>query len=368
MRGGVAKREGVNVSTPTIDTSMYAGPRYSLIENAPLLARNTMHVAANAELLIEVHDDAALDHLFRLPQLQCAPVLVLGGGSNLLLAGDVEGVVLAMQTRGIKRIVDCEDHALLRVDAGENWDEFVHFTLAQGYAGMENLVSIPGTVGAVPIQNIGAYGTEAEEFITTVEAYDRTNRQRVRLDRSACAFGYRDSVFKHDRDRYVITAVEFRLPRHRPVQLDYAGVREELAELGCNDPQPIQVAKAIARIRARKLPDPLRVGNAGSFFKNPIVDGATAARLSASFPTLPQWNAGDGTRKISAAAMIELAGLKGHRDGAAGVSDQHALVLINHGGASGADLLAMARHVVATVGDKFGVILEPEPRIISATL
>lgn len=356
------------MSTPAIYASIDSGPGYSIIENAPLLARNTLRVAANAELLIEVHDDAAFDSLFQLPRLQDGPVLVLGGGSNLLLAGNVEGVVLAMQARGIERIVDADDHAVLRVTAGENWDEFVHYTLAQGYAGMENLVSIPGTVGAVPIQNIGAYGTEAEEFISTVEAFDRSKCQRVRLDRAACAFGYRDSMFKHERDRYIITAVEFRLPRYRPVQLDYAGVREELAELGYDDPQPIQVAEAIAQIRARKLPDPLRVGNAGSFFKNPIVDEANAARLSASFPTLPQWNAGNRMHKISAAAMIEAAGLKGYRDGAAGVSDQHALVLVNHGGASGAELLALARHVVTTVHIKFGVTLEPEPRIISATL
>lgn len=356
------------MSTSIIDLSIEAGPGYSIIENAPLLARNTFHVSANAELLIEIHDDISLDALFQLPRLQDGPLLVLGGGSNLLLAGDVEGVVLAMQTRGINRIVDADDHAILRVAAGENWDEFVHYTLAQGYAGMENLVSIPGTVGAVPIQNIGAYGTEAEEFIATVEAFDRTTRQRARLDREACAFGYRDSVFKHEPDRYVITAIEFRLPRHRPVQLDYAGVREELADLGHNDPQPVQVAQAIARIRARKLPDPQRVGNAGSFFKNPLVDSATAERLRARFPTLPQWYVDDGRHKISAAAMIEAAGLKGYRDSGAGVSEQHALVLVNHGGASGCALLEMARHVVATVNEKFGVTLEAEPRIISATL
>ena len=368
MRRVVAPREAVNVSMPASDTSIDSGAGYSIFQNAPLMGRNTLHVAAQAQLLIEIHDAAALDALFQLPRLAQGPLLVLGGGSNILLAGDVDGVVLAMQTRGIQRLVDADDHALLRVAAGENWDEFVHYTLAQGYAGMENLVSIPGTVGAVPIQNIGAYGTEAEEFVAAVEAFDRSTRQRVRLDRAACAFGYRDSVFKQQRDRYVITAVEFRLPRNRPVQIDYAGVREELVGLGYDDPKPVHVAEAIARIRARKLPDPQRVGNAGSFFKNPIVDDATAARLRASFPTLPQWPAGDDMHKVSAAAMIEAAGLKAYRDGAAGVSDQHALVLVNHGGASGGALLAVARHVIATVEKRFGVALEPEPRIVSATL
>lgn len=356
------------MSNRASDASVDAGVGYSIIENAPLLCRNTFNVAVNAELLIEVNDAAALDALFQLRRMRNGPLLVLGGGSNLLLAGDVEGVVLAMQTRGVERLVDADDHALLRVAAGENWDEFVHYTLAQGYAGMENLVSIPGTVGAVPIQNIGAYGTEAEEFITTVEAFDRTSHQRVRLDRTACGFGYRDSVFKQQLDRYVITAVEFRLPRERPVQIDYSGVREELARLGYNVPKPLHVAEAIARIRARKLPDPQQVGNAGSFFKNPMVDSETAARLRASFQTLPQWPVGGDMHKVSAAAMIEAAGLKGYRDGAAGVSDQHALVLVNHGGASGGALLTVARHVVASVEKRFGIALDPEPRIISATL
>ena len=352
----------------SVPPAMAGGTGYRIIENAPLLGRNTLHVAASAELLIEVDDDAALDELLALPLLRSGPVLVIGEGSNMLIAGDVKGVVLAMQTRGIAEIAEDGQRALVRVAAGENWNDFVHWTLAHGYAGMENLVLIPGTVGAVPIQNIGAYGTEAAEFVETVEAIDRNNGQRVRLDRAACAFGYRDSLFKHERDRYVITAVEFRLPRDRAMQLDYAGVREELALLGFDNPRPIHVAEAITRIRTRKLPDPLQVGNAGSFFKNPLVDAGTAARLRDQHATLPQWPVDDGFYKLSAAAMIEGAGLKGHRDGAAGVSDQHALVLVNHGGASGAQLLGLARHVVATVHERYGVDLEAEPRIVSATL
>lgn len=345
-----------------------SGSGYRIIESAPLLGRNTLHVSATAEILIEINDDTALDELLALPRLCSAPVMVLGEGSNILVAGDVSGVVLAMQTRGIAKISEDGDHALVRAAAGENWNDFVHWTLAHGYAGMENLVLIPGTVGAVPIQNIGAYGTEAGEFIASVEAIDRRNGVRVRLDRDACAFGYRDSLFKHERDRYIITAVEFQLPRERPVQIDYAGVREELAALGFDNPRPAHVAEAITRIRTRKLPDPHRVGNAGSFFKNPLVDSDTATRLRNEFPSLPQWPADGGLQKLSAAAMIEGAGLKGYRDGAAGVSDQHALVVVNHGGATGAQLLGLARHVVATVRARYGVNLEAEPRIVSGSL
>lgn len=345
-----------------------SGTGYRIIENAPLLGRNTLHVAANAELLIEVSDDVALDEILNMPLLRRGPILVLGEGSNVLIASDVKGVVLAMQTRGITSVADDGETGLIRAAAGENWNDFVHWTLAHGYAGMENLVLIPGTMGAVPIQNIGAYGTEAGEFIETVEAIDRNDGKRVKLDRAACAFGYRNSLFKHERDRYIITAVVFRLPRQRPLQLDYAGVREELALLGFHNPRPVHVAEAITRIRTRKLPDPDRIGNAGSFFKNPLVDADNAARLRAEHPALPQWPANDDLHKISAAAMIEGAGLKGYRDGAAGVSDQHALVLVNHGGATGRQLLELARHVVATVRERYGVSLEAEPRIVSANL
>lgn len=351
-----------------VPPAMASGAGYRIIENAPLLQRNTLHVAASAELLVEIDNDAVLDELLALPLLRSSPVLVLGEGSNILIAGDVKGVALAMQTRGIAKVADDGDRALVRASAGENWNDFVRWTLAHGYSGMENLVLIPGTVGAVPIQNIGAYGTEAGEFIETVEAIDRHDGRRVRLDHAACAFGYRDSVFKQQSDRYIITAVEFRLPRERPLQLDYAGVREELAVLGFHDPRPVHVAEAITRIRTRKLPDPLRVGNAGSFFKNPLVDAGIAAQMRDEHTNIPQWPVGDGQYKLSAAAMIEGAGLKGHRDGAAGVSDQHALVLVNHGGASGVQLLGLARHVVATVRERYGVGLEAEPRIVSANL
>jgi len=221
-------------------------------------------------------------------------------------------------------------------------------------------------VGAAPIQNIGAYGTEAAEFIESVEAWDTRERRVARLDRAACAFGYRDSLFKHEPGRYIVTAVRFALPRSRELRLDYAGIREEVARMGVDKPAPYHVAEAVVRLRTRKLPDPAVIGNAGSFFKNPVVDAAQAAALRQQHPELPVWPQPDGRSKLSAAWLIEAAGLKGQREGDAGISNRHALVLVNHGQASGAELWAFAQQVIATVAARFGVRLEPEPVVVGA--
>jgi UDP-N-acetylmuramate dehydrogenase len=254
----------------------------------------------------------------------------------------------------------------VRAEAGAGWDALVDWTLARGLAGLENLALIPGLVGAAPIQNIGAYGVEVAETIAVVEAWDRVERRALRLGHEDCAFGYRDSLFKRVPERWIVTAVEFRLARSAPLRLDYAGVREELEAMGVTGPGPRDVAEAVRRLRRRKLPDPARIGNAGSFFKNPVVAQERAAQLRASFDGLPAYPAGAGLAKLSAAWLIEHCGWKGHRDGDAGIAAQHALVLVNHGLASGAELLALARRVAASVEERFGVRLEPEPRIVGA--
>ncbi|WP_426663658.1 UDP-N-acetylmuramate dehydrogenase [Rhodanobacter aciditrophus] len=336
---------------------------YTLTENAPLATRNTLRVNARARLLAELRDAAKLPELLDFPAVRRAPLLVLGEGSNLLLAGDVDGTVLAMETRGVQVEQDGEV-ARIAVAAGERWDDFVRWSLGQGYAGLENLILIPGTVGAAPIQNIGAYGTEVAEFIESVEAWDTREHRVAQLDRATCAFGYRDSLFKHEPGRYIVTAVRFALPRSRELRLDYAGIREELARMGVDKPAPFHVAEAVVRLRTRKLPDPAVIGNAGSFFKNPVVDAAQAAALRQAHPALPAWPQADGRSKLSAAWLIEAAGLKGHREGDAGISNRHALVLVNHGHASGAELWAFAQGVIATVQARFGVRLEPEPVVV----
>ncbi len=344
------------------------GQAYHLAEHISLAGRNGFRVASRAELFVDVRRAEALPELFAMPYLQRAPLLVLGEGSNTLIVGDVPGVVMAIGAMDRQVLGHDDDGALLRVGAGERWDDVVAWSLGLGYAGLENLVLIPGLAGAAPIQNIGAYGTEVGEFIQTVEAWDRQAGALVRLDRADCAFGYRDSVFKRDPARWLVTAIELRLPRRHPPRIGYPGLPEELALLGAGDaPRPAQIAEAVSRLRTRKLPNPALEPNVGSFFRNPVVAADHARALQRDEPAMPAWAVDEGqARKLSAAWLIERAGWKGFREGDAGVSAQHALVLVNHGQASGAEMFALARRVAMSVHERFGVWLEPEARIVGA--
>lgn len=340
---------------------------FRLLRDADLAGRNTFGVAARAPWLLEVNDTGSLAEALDLAQVRDLPLLMLGGGSNLLFAGDPPGAVVALRAAGLQVIADDGVQAVVRADAGADWHGLVMWSLDQGLCGLENLALIPGSTGAAPIQNIGAYGVEVGERIVAVEAWDRRAQRNVRLDRAACAFGYRDSAFKRDPERWIVTAVELALSRHAAPRLDYAGIGEELATMGVATPGAREVAEAVIRIRRRKLPDPAVVGNAGSFFKNPIVPAPLAQALQAAHPRLPVFPGdGDGTRKLSAAWLIDACGWKGAREGDAGVSPAHALVLVNHGAATGLQLLDLARRIAASVQDRFGVALEPEPRIVGA--
>ncbi len=334
--------------------------------HASLKALNTFGVDATARWLLRVDDLDELPGLLARAEFRDLPLLVLGGGSNILLTRDFDGVVLKIEAQRIDRSPRVGDDALVRVEAGCDWHQFVLWSLDSGFNGIENLSLIPGTVGAAPIQNIGAYGVELASVVDAVEVFDRRHARFDVLDRDACSFGYRDSVFKHaaQRDRYIVTAVRFRFDIDAPLLLHYPGVREELAEMGVETPRAADVSAAICAIRRRKLPDPALIGNAGSFFKNPIVTIAEADRLKSRFPGLPVYPTGHGQAKLSAAWLIEQAGLKGYREGDAGVSDSHALVLVNHGHASGAQLLALAMHVRATVLQRFALMLDAEPVIV----
>lgn len=336
----------------------------TLLEDAPLLARSTFRVPARAALLADIRRPEALLELFAYPYLHDQPVLVLGEGSNILFAGDVPGVVVSLALPGIQVLDDDGQHARIRVEAGERWDDLVRWSVGRGFHGLENLALIPGSVGASPIQNIGAYGTEVGEFIQAVEAYDRVERRMTRLAAADCRFGYRDSVFKQAPGRWVISAVEFQLDRRRPLRLDYAGVPEALAAMGVDAPRPAHVAEAISRLRASKLPNPALVGNAGSFFKNPGLPAAHADALARAFPGLPVFARSDGQAKLPAAWLIEHCGWRGYREGDAGVSEMHALVLVNHGEATGGQILALAHRIADSVMQRFGIPLEPEPRIV----
>ena len=344
------------------DTLLEAG--YRVTEDADLSRRNSFRVAARAQWLIEVGDTRALSEVFGLGAVQRSPPLILGEGSNVLLTRDWPGVVLVPVMRGIRILEDRGDAALIRVEAGENWNDFVHWSLGHGFAGLENLILIPGSVGAAPIQNIGAYGVEVREFIETVEAFDRSAGGIVRLVNADCAFAYRDSLFKRETDRFLVTAAELLLPRRRELRLDYAGVREELAAMRIAAPNHAAVADAVMRLRMRKLPNPAQIGNAGSFFKNPVVPPALADKLRRENPAVPAWPGNAGQCKLSAAWLVEACGFKGLREDGAGVSERHALVLVNHGTATGERIRALAQRIVDAVQARFGVRLEPEPRIV----
>lgn len=342
-----------------------------ITRNAALRHRHTFGVAATAPLLAEVDDTCALPELLAGPGFRDG-ALVLGGGSNLLFVGDPDRPLIALTRREVTVLQDRiggGDSAIVRADAGVGWHELVMRSLELGLAGLENLALIPGTVGAAPIQNIGAYGVEVCEFIHAVEALECATSTLHRLDRAACAFGYRDSVFKREPDRFVVTAVEFALPRVPILVLGYAGIAEELAASGISAPTPRDVAAVVIAIRRRKLPDPARIGNAGSFFKNPVVPIAVADEFAERHPSLPVFRAGDDAeaRKLSAAWLIDSCQWKGVRVGDAGVSATHALVLVNHGDASGSQLLDLARRIAASVRERHGVALEPEPRLVGAT-
>jgi UDP-N-acetylmuramate dehydrogenase len=340
---------------------------WTLHENAPLRALNTFHVDATAPWLLQLDDPAALPEALALPAIAGQPLLVLGSGSNVLLAGDPAGCVLSFGNRGIEILEHHADHALVRAGAGTPWHGLVMWSLDQGLSGLENLALIPGTVGAAPIQNIGAYGAQVGEFVQVVEAWDRQANALVRLEAEQCAFGYRDSVFKREPGRWLIVAVEWRLPLLHELRLDYAGIREELAAMGVATPEARDVAQAVIAIRRRKLPDPDVLGNAGSFFKNPQLPREQIETLRHEWPALPVFpGERDEVGKVSAAWLIEQCGWKGVREGDAGVSPHHALVLVNHGQATGAELLALARRIADSVRERFAVVIEPEPLLIGA--
>lgn len=327
--------------------------------------RHTFRLPARAECFVELDDPAELPALRE--QFPEGPTLVLGEGSNLLLTDDVPGLTLAPRFRG--RTLKAEPGGTrIRLMAGERWHEAVLWTLAQGLGGLENLALIWGHCGAAPIQNIGAYGIELECFVETVEVYDWQSGRLRRLRREECEFGYRDSCFKRWPGAFVIVAIELLLPTAWMPVLGYAGLQARLERLFPGQaPTPSKIAEAVMSLRREKLPDPEAMPNAGSFFQNPIVPASQALGLLQEFPQLPHWPHSGDLVKLGAAWLIEQAGCKGLRRGDAGVSAQHALVLVNHGSASGAEVWSLVREVQARVHARFGVELSPEPLLLPET-
>ena len=337
-------------------------PPDPLRQNVALDALNTLRLPARAAWFAAIDSVDTLRAVLDDARIQGLPRLVLGGGSNLVLTGDFPGLVLQVAFHGRSRVQEDADAFYVRVGGGENWHDFVRWTLEMGWPGLENLSLIPGTAGAAPVQNIGAYGIEVCEHFYSLRAYDLETGKTVGFDKRDCAFGYRDSFFKQaGKGRYLIAAVTFRLPKAwRPVTA-YADVAKALAAEGVTQPTPLQVSDAVIAIRRAKLPDPAEIGNAGSFFKNPVVSAEAHARLAALHPGMPHYPQPNGRVKLAAGWLIEQAGWKGRRLGPVGCYARQALVLVNHGGARGADVLAASQAVRADVFARFGVDLEPEP-------
>ena len=327
-----------------------------------LQAFNTFGLAARASHYLRVTDPAQLDALRAAAALAGLPRFVLGGGSNVLLTRDVDALVLHMAIAGREIVGEQDGKVLVRAGAGENWHAFVDYTLAQGLGGLENLSLIPGTVGAAPIQNIGAYGLEIKDVFHALTVFDLDSGARRTLTGADCRFGYRDSIFKHAAGaRLVVLDVTFALPRAWQPNLRYAELAQALEAAGVAAPTPRQVSDTVVAIRRRKLPDPAEIGNAGSFFKNPVVPGKQCRELLTRFPQLVHHVQPDGSEKLAAGWLIDQCGWKGRQLGAAGVYPKQALVLVNNGGATGAEVLALARAIQQDVLQRFGVELEPEP-------
>jgi UDP-N-acetylmuramate dehydrogenase len=326
---------------------------------------NTFGIDATAHAYLAVSDAEMLRALREDPIAGRLPRLILGGGSNLLLTRDFPGLVLHMLTQGVALVHETENAFYVKAAAGENWHGFVQWTLAQGFGGLENLSLIPGSVGAAPIQNIGAYGVELKDCFHSLTAFDLVSGETFVFDRAACRFGYRDSVFKHElRERAVILDVTFALPKHWQANMQYADVAQELAARGITSPLASDISVAVIAIRSRKLPDPALIGNAGSFFKNPLVNSETRDALLARFPQLVSYPQPGGDYKLAAGWLIDQCGWKGRDLGAAGVYEKQALVLVNRGGARGEDVVQLAVAIQQDVETRFGVRLEPEPVFI----
>lgn len=335
-------------------------------ENYSLKALNSFGVAIAARLFAELTTSEDIDALMQWradhPDIPC---LLLGGGSNMLFRNDFDGLVISVQLAGREQVAEDSDAYYITAAAGENWHDFVRWTIDQGYAGLENLSLIPGTVGAAPMQNIGAYGVELADRMHSLEAIDLISGEHREFNVNDCQFAYRDSFFKSQQpDRWLITSVIFRLPKQPQWITAYAGVDKALAG---QEPSARLISDVVIALRQSKLPDPTVIGNAGSFFKNPIIPREQWEALKARFEAIPGYPlAGDEALvKTSAAWLIDQCQWKAFREGDAGVYDKHALVLVNHGEASGAEIWAVAEQIQASVEKKFGVWLEAEPRVVS---
>ncbi len=337
-----------------------------MIRNYPLTGHNSFGLDVMAAWACKIFDIRDLEKIIQSSVFTDEKHIILGGGSNCLFLDDYfEGLVLLIKNKGITIVEESGNSVIVSVAAGENWSDFVDSMVDRGYGGLENLSLIPGKVGAAPIQNIGAYGVELMDVFVGLQALDLHTRELVNFNREACEFGYRSSLFKtSDKDRYVILSIDVMLHKNHTPNTSYGSVAKALQQKGITKPGISDVAQIVKEIRQAKLPDPAVLGNAGSFFKNPLVHNLVFQNLKNDYPELRGYPESYETTKISAAWLIEKAGWKGKRIGDAGVHTKQALVLVNYGKANGRDIYSLAMEIQQDVKNKFGVVLEPEVNFI----
>ncbi len=348
-------------------------------QNVPLQAHNSFGIVAKARHLVRVNGEDDVRQLLADPELGPRAKFVLGGGSNIVLTGDVKSLVLKVEVMGRQVVDDGPRATIVEAGAGENWHAVVQWTIEQGLPGLENLALIPGTVGGSPVQNIGAYGVELQDRFESLDAIDLVTGKTFTLDAAQCAFGYRDSVFKHEAPggnaagpaagfglagRALILRVRFRLPKPWKPVLGYADLERKMNETGIREPSSRQIYDWVCAIRSAKLPDPKVIGNAGSFFKNPTVTLDQCSDIIAREPGIVHYPMSDGTIKLAAGWLIDACGWKGKSVGNAGVYEKQALVLVNRGGATGGEVVTLARAIQTSVYERFGIRLEPEPVVV----
>ena len=336
-----------------------------ILENFSLKNFNTFGIDASAKYFVEINHEDDLVELFMDPQWLQMPRLILGGGSNMLFFKDFDGLVIRMNIRGIEHRIN-HNEVFVEAGAGEVWNDLVNFCVDREYAGIENLSLIPGSVGASPIQNIGAYGVELKDVFRSCRAFEIATGAFKTFSKEDCRFGYRDSIFKNElKEKYIIVSVKFQLSLIPNINLKYGAIEQELANRGISSPAIKDVSKVVSHIRVSKLPDPSTIGNAGSFFKNPVINQEQFDKLIAQFPEAVNYPAGDGLIKLAAGWLIEQCGWKGKVVGNTGTWKNQALVLVNHGGATGAEVYSLSSQIIDSVYTKFGVLLEREVNIIS---
>lgn len=333
--------------------------------NKDLTKLNTFGLAASAAFFAEARSVRALSEIITSIEWNNIPKFILGGGSNVLLLNNIDQLVIHLLIKGIEKIREDDDYVWLHAGGGEVWHDLVMYCVAHGYAGIENLSLIPGTVGAAPMQNIGAYGVEVKEVVETVEALSLATGELKVFTNKECNFGYRESVFKHSlKGRYVITGVTFRLNKVPEFKVSYGDIKSTLNEMGVTSYSIKSVSDAVIRIRQSKLPDPAEIGNAGSFFKNPEIPADQYEKLKTHFPAMPGYHTGPGLVKVPAGWLIEQANWKGYREGAVGVHDRQALVLVHYGGGTGTQIKLLSERIQASVEAKFGIKLLAEVNFV----